>query len=218
MRLGRSISAVAGGVTSTLVGLFLMVSPWVSGIETRHQSWSLATKTDFWSGLGVLVVGLATILLYRASVSRELETAGVVSRTPRLEGSAAPESAPAPAAMTDEALLALAASVVKDAHEERMQPVPGPAAAHQAVATPAESPISEEELVRLASALLTEIQHTPEPPAPQEPPAQPAGHSSEPAALMSEAELVKMATSLLEEIQAARQAELVRVKGEGSHE
>lgn len=217
MRIGRSIAAVSGSAAGSLVGLFLMVSPWISGIDNGHGSWSLATKTDFWSGLGIVVVGLAGIMMYRAGLSRELEAAGVVSRRVQLEEPAPPVPAAEPSPMTDEALLALATSVVNDMHQQQGQPV-HPVTAEGASA-PAGAPMSDAELVRLASSLLKEIQseEPAAPAAPAVPSEAPAGEPNPQPALMSEQELVKMATSLLEEIQRSREMEPVH-KGDERHE
>ena len=213
MRLGRSISAVAGTSAIALAGLFLGLSPWLAGWH-HGGSWSLATKTDFWSGLGLVVISLMTMMLYRARLTRELVSAGIISRKPKLEetlaqaDSAVVKEVPD---ISDEALLSLANSVVRNISDSYGQGVDGA----KALALPKDSPVSEEELARLAAALLREIQESV--PKGKEADA-PSGTPESPLALMSEAELAQMAASLLQEIQATETRPLVHSGEEMQHE
>ncbi|PSR21637.1 MAG: hypothetical protein C7B45_09980 [Sulfobacillus acidophilus] len=222
MRLGRSVSAVAGSSVITVLGLFIGVSPWLQGLNNGRGAWSLATKVDFWSGLGLVVVGLATILLYRMSLTRELVEAGIIGHQPSLESASLQEQAAVGGdalAMTDAALLALATSVVQD-----IQKTEGPAEANPSsnappsgLATHQQSPIEDEDLVRLASSLLAEIQGSvPADGVADEPAATPEDQS--PPELMSESELARMAAELLQEIQRTSQGEAGVRREEPVHE
>lgn len=202
MRLGRSMAAGAGSAALTLTGAFLGLSPWMAGFAKRGQAWSLATKTDFWTGLGLVVVGLAALALYRAELGQKLAARGITSRTPQLEAEGSePVASPAPEPMTDADLLALASEVARED-----EPLPVNANA---------SGVDEAELVRLATTLLHEIQgKTPEKEeAPDTPPA-----AEKPLALMSEAELAHMAANLLEEIQRTQQEQWVPARKEDTLE
>ncbi|NMP23451.1 hypothetical protein [Sulfobacillus harzensis] len=219
MRTGRSIAAMSGSVAGSLVGLFLTVSPWMSRLNHANGSWTLATKTDFWSGLGVLVVGLVSMALYQGGLRREMAAVGLVSRRPRVEETEAVPEAAAPAAspaITDEQLLALVNSMVEDLEQRQpQQPAQAPPS------TPDVKTPSDDDLVRLASALLSEIRTEQAPgekvpSEPKEPPA-PQREQADRPALMSEAELLKMATNLLEEIQRTRPMEPAR-RGSENHE
>lgn len=210
MRLGRSIAAGAGGAALTLTGAFLGLSPWMAGFAKNGQAWSLATKTDFWSGLGLVVVGLATVLLYRVELSQGLAARGITSRTPHLEAEGpVPVASAAPEPMTDAALLALASEVVREVQHEH-----GGEAASLPVDAAAAG-VDEAELVRLATTLLHEIQsEKPEAEAAPSAPAEP----EKPLALMSEAELARMASNLLEEIQRTQQSQWVPARKEDALE
>ncbi|MCY0878766.1 MAG: hypothetical protein OWU84_07495 [Firmicutes bacterium] len=212
MRLGRFVAAGAGSLAATVTGLFLGVSPWLWGLNDGRHAWSLATKTDFWSGLGLVVVGLATLLAYRQGLMKAWEAAGIVSRTAVVDAAdEALEAQAAPPPLTDEALLALAASLVKDLSPSDRAPAPEKT---EALATPEDSPVSDEALVKLAAALVKEIQ-------PPESPATPEGGAAapptEPRAL-SEAELVHMAANLLLEIHESRAASPAAAREEESHD
>ncbi len=207
MRIGRSIAAVSGSAAGSLVGLFLMISPWTAHLNRANGSWSLATKTDFWSGLGVLVVSLASWLLYQGSLRREMVEAGVITPEARVEESDAPsEPTSAPAGpISDENLLALVNAMVNDLEGHESEP---PQVSQKAP--------SEDDLVRLATALLAEIKpDEKKPEAPKPPEAEPRAASRENPALVSENDLLKMATSLLEEIQRTRAPEPLRKGSDG---
>jgi hypothetical protein len=208
MRLGRTIAAVAGSLAVTLTGLFLGISPWLWGLNDGRHAWSLATKTDFWSGLGLVVVGLVALVGYRQSLMKELEWAGILSRTPvvdavadesRAEGSAAP--------LTDDLLLALATSLVKDmsADERASAPV-----GREDVAQPEQHPVTDETVVQAATQLVKDIE---------------ASHGSAAAKptegereSLSEADIVHLAADLLLELQRSRTATPVMAGEEGVHE
>lgn len=189
-----------------------MISPWTSHLNRANGFWSLATKTDFWSGLGVLVVGVASWILYQASLRREMVEAGILTREPQVEESKAAFEPPAQTGpISDENLLALVNAMVNDVE------------GHEGAA-PKVSPKgpSEDELVRLATALLAEMkpdQKTSEAfystPAPEAPALETKGRSHENPALISESDLLQMATSLLEEIQRTRIPEPARRGSDG---
>ena len=214
MRLGRSITAVAGSTAITVIGIFLGASPWLWGISRGFQDWSPATKTDFWSGIGLVVLGLTTIMLYRVELNRRLELAGIISRMVKLEGSDEPKAAPDAAdpkdSVSDEALLALAASVLKDIGDQKQ---PGAADAGATSLEETErTAISEDELTRIATSLLREIQAT-------QPTDLQDTSGEKPLQLMSDSELFHMAWGLLEEIrQASGHREMVSAREEGTHE
>lgn len=217
MRLGRSIAAAAGSVTIALIGVFLGVSPWLAGLNNGRTGWSAATKTDFWSGMGLLVVGAVTLALYQRRLARDLELAGVISRKPILEADAA-EPAPAPTAedLSDSALLALASSLLNNGPTEAMPPAPD-AVPSEAGAQPSVPAVSDEALVRIAAALVHEIQASGSGPRP-EPSDAAQSPKDEPPAALSEAELAHMAADLLLEIQASRRHEMALVQEENGHE
>lgn len=219
MRIGRSVTAIVGSTVAALIGLFLAISPWLDGTQSGHASWSKATVTDFWSGIGVVVMGVATLMLYRASLTHQLVEEGILSRPTRVDEKPYQDETPSEAktSVSDEDLLQYATSLVKEwADEEHLLP-------QEALVNADDQPISEEELVRVAEALLQEI-HTEPSTGPVEAPSKDTSRSDhsegdEPLALMSDAQLQQMAASLLQEIQQSRQDQWVPVgRGEGDHE
>lgn len=213
------MSAVAGSSVITVIGLFLGTSPWLWGLNHGGSHWSLATKTDFWSGLGLVVVGLAAMALYRAELSRNLALAGVISRRPTLEENAPEAEEPseaAPEPVTDEVLLALATAVVRDIESQHGSEASGPETT-TAVTSTTDTPVSEDDLMRLAMSLLTEIRASKPEEVPQTDTAAPP--SEKPLGLMSDSELFHMAADLLQEIQKSNEYQTMPVsREEGSHE
>jgi hypothetical protein len=192
-------------------------------LNSGRGVWSAATKVDFWSGLGLVVVGLATILLYRMNLAQDLVEAGIISRQPSLEAASPQEEASLSAQspdMTDAALLALATSVVQDIQKSEglEQPVEPSPSSTTGLATHEQSPVKDEDLVRLASSLLAEIQRSP---APETPAPEDTEGTDTPEAtpeLMSESELARMAAELLQEIQRTSVRETTVVGEEHGHE
>lgn len=86
MRLGRHLSALAATTLALLAGIWLMLAPWVLGYPRPAGAWGSETLTDFWSGLGIVVVAAVTLVLYGAGLTADLRRAGVI----------APRAAPAP--------------------------------------------------------------------------------------------------------------------------
>lgn len=196
---------------SALVGVFLGLSPWFEGLN-HGGSWSLATKTDFWSGLALTVLGLGTVMLYRRALTRQLVAANIVSRPTQLDEPVPQAEKAALEPISDAELLAVAASVVRNIQIEQddSQDV-DTRKQSQALATREEAPISEDELVKLATALLSDIQSSSPRHQGEGDPATP-----EPAmALMQESDLTRMAADLLQEIQAAKRSEALLGAREG---
>lgn len=209
MRLGRSISAVALSSFVALVGVFLGLSPWFEGLN-HGGPWSRATQTDFWSGVGLVLVGLATVMLYQRGVVRELQEGGVLSRPTRVDEQAESDTVPGaatPQPMNDAELLELAHAVVRDIADSKDS--------LSALTTTGSAAPSEEELVRLATHLLEEIQaFSPE----SGSAASNTAPEDRPLALMSEPELARMAAELLQEIQHSQESSFVLARKEGRDE
>lgn len=218
MRLGRSITAVAGPSVITMIGVFLGLSPWFAGLN-HGGPWSLATKTDFWSGLGLVVVGLVGIGLYQRGIVRELQAAGVLSRPVRLEDADEDPSTALPveaASVTDTELLRLASTVVREVQESAAGAGRHAASTANVLEPHEPAALSEEELVQLATQLLAEIQETRAVGVPESAAAAPTDTASR-LALMSEPELARMAADLLQEIHQSQRTDAVRA-GEARHE
>lgn len=100
--------------TSTLVALLgaaLMIWPFAA--HTNAGGWTHATTTDFWTGVGVVVIGVLMLLGWYGGLKQEMMARGLIT-VPEPEPEAAP-TAPAPAGEDlDRLLRPLAESVLRD--------------------------------------------------------------------------------------------------------
>jgi hypothetical protein len=144
VRLGRHLCAIAATAVAGLCGVWLMVSPWTLGLPQPGSGWGGAVLTDFWTGLGVVVVSALTMALYGGTLAAALRRAGLLprpERRPVLEaeeptpaeanghadglGRALPEAAPRPApaaagsANLDDILMPIATALLSDLVQRR---------------------------------------------------------------------------------------------------
>jgi hypothetical protein len=92
----KFLGAVAAALAA-LSGLWLMVSPFALGTQPEDADWTDPTMTEFFTGLGVAVVGLVGAGCFALAIYEELVTRGLVVVRPRV---AEPEPEPAPAPAT----------------------------------------------------------------------------------------------------------------------
>ena len=58
--LSKHFWGLATSFIAILAGGWLMVAPYALGFQAYGASWDNSTKVSFWTGLGVLIVALAT--------------------------------------------------------------------------------------------------------------------------------------------------------------
>ncbi|MCY0877665.1 MAG: hypothetical protein OWU84_01790 [Firmicutes bacterium] len=78
-----------------LAGVALLI--WPFALHTNVGGWTSATTSDFWSGLGVIVVGLLMVMGWLTGLQQELVRAGVIE-VRRREPATVPPQASAPQA------------------------------------------------------------------------------------------------------------------------
>ncbi len=102
MRLGRHASGLAASALALLGGFWLLAAPWLLGYQAGVASgWTGATRTDFWTGAGVVVVALATMWGYATTLAVELRSGTRRAPAPSTTADhAAPAAAPASSAPT----------------------------------------------------------------------------------------------------------------------
>ncbi|MDR8407863.1 hypothetical protein [Nonomuraea sp. 3-1Str] len=94
------IRKFAGAVAATLAflaGLWLMLAPFALGTQPSGDDWTDATTTEFFTGLGVAVVGLAGAALFASAIRETLVERGLVTVRQRPEPEPQPEPEPVPA-------------------------------------------------------------------------------------------------------------------------
>ncbi|GAA3309811.1 hypothetical protein [Nonomuraea dietziae] len=88
----RTFVGAVAAVLALLAGLWLMIAPFALGTQPESADWSTSTITEFSTGLGVAVIGLAGAAAFAAAIYENLVTRGLVTVRRR-----APEPEPAPA-------------------------------------------------------------------------------------------------------------------------
>jgi hypothetical protein len=104
-------------VTSLFVALFgaaLLI--WPFAIHTNTGGWTHATTTDFWSGVGIAVIGLIGATAWFSGLRQELMARGLVAAKPRNADPAPAPQQPVgnPEADLDRLLRPLAETVLRD--------------------------------------------------------------------------------------------------------
>ncbi|WP_431920586.1 hypothetical protein [Nonomuraea jabiensis] len=90
----KFVGAVAAAL-AVLAGLWLMIAPFALGSQPEDADWTDITRSEFFTGLGVAVVGLIGAICFVLAIYEELVVRGlVVVRQRRPE----PEPEPVPAA------------------------------------------------------------------------------------------------------------------------
>lgn len=92
------IRKFVGAVTAALAamaGLWLMIAPFALGTQPEDADWTNATQSEFFTGLGVAVVGVVAVIAFVSAIYEELVARGLVVPKPRR---VEPEPEPVPAA------------------------------------------------------------------------------------------------------------------------
>ncbi|MEV5888253.1 hypothetical protein [Nonomuraea fuscirosea] len=111
----KFVGAVAAAL-AVLAGLWLMIAPFALGTQPEDADWTNATHSEFFTGLGVAVVGLVGAIAFVLAIREELVLRGLVQPKPR---KVEPEPVPVPAPQASSAELAsLLAPLVEALRED----------------------------------------------------------------------------------------------------
>jgi|SRR5215467_15826782 len=125
----RVITGASWSLATGLAGAWLLISPWALGEQTGSGDWTNVTKTQFWTGAGLVALAVVGLVLVAAQIAGALrgapagQPAGFRSRP---TGGGVPDGA-----QTDAALVALANALVADLNRQSapaptQHPQPGP--------------------------------------------------------------------------------------------
>ncbi|TDE54062.1 hypothetical protein E1295_15585 [Nonomuraea mesophila] len=118
----KFVGAVAASLAA-LAGLWLMIAPFALGTQPETGDWTDTTRSEFFTGLGVAVVGLAGAIAFALAIHADLVARGLVEvrrREPE------PEPVPAPAPQTSSAELAALLAPLVEALREDLNNNPRP--------------------------------------------------------------------------------------------
>lgn len=112
----KFVGAVAAAL-ALMAGLWLMIAPFALGTQPENADWTDPTTSEFFTGLGVAVVGLIGVAALVAAIHEELVVRGLVAvRQKQAEPEPEPV-APAPQGSSAE-LAALLAPLVEALRED----------------------------------------------------------------------------------------------------
>jgi hypothetical protein len=119
----RMVVGVAWSLVTGLAGGWLLLSPWALGEQSGSVDWTTITKTQFWTGAGLValaVIGLAVLAAQVAGVMR-----GTTASQPAGFRGRPAESGRTSAEM-DAALVSLANALVADLNRQPGAATPAP--------------------------------------------------------------------------------------------
>ena len=118
--LGRNLWGLAASLVTLLVGASLIVAPFALGYQPYGADWVSQTSNDFWVGLAVVVVSLAGLGLFVASLAGDLRVAGVIKPVAQPTPTGARSPTPVASDVDPErAITALAAALAASLSERR---------------------------------------------------------------------------------------------------
>lgn len=112
----RVITGVSWSLATGLAGAWLLISPWALGEQSGSADWTTATKTQFWTGAGLVALAVVGLVLVAAQIAGAMRGAPAAQSTgfrSRPNGSGQPAGAE-----TDAALVALANALVADLNRQ----------------------------------------------------------------------------------------------------
>ncbi|MFG1961424.1 hypothetical protein [Nonomuraea sp. NPDC049028] len=74
----KFVGAVAAAL-ALMAGLWLMIAPFALGTQPENADWTDPTTSEFFTGLGVAVVGLISVAAFAAAIHEELVVRGLVA-------------------------------------------------------------------------------------------------------------------------------------------
>lgn len=115
------IRKFVGGVAATLAliaGLWLMIAPFALGTQAEGADWTDPTKSEFFTGLGVAIVGLIALGAFAAAIYEDLVVRGLVTVRQRVPEPEQAPAAAAPAGTSSAELATLLAPLVEALRED----------------------------------------------------------------------------------------------------
>ena len=115
-----------GALLAALAGVWLMLAPFALAYQNSGADWADPTYVDFWTGLPLVVISVAGLILFVLGLVEELRRRGIMQRpyaAPAEQSqSPAPESgaqsgAPSAQSNMEQVLMPLVTAMLKDMQE-----------------------------------------------------------------------------------------------------
>ncbi|NUR89773.1 MAG: hypothetical protein HOY71_37315 [Nonomuraea sp.] len=113
----KFVGAVAAAL-ALIAGLWLMIAPFALGTQADGADWTDPTLSEFWTGLGVAVVGLIGIVAFVAAIYEDLLKRGLVVKRERPAPEPEAPAVVAPQGASSAELASLLAPLVEALRED----------------------------------------------------------------------------------------------------
>jgi hypothetical protein len=119
----KYVIGATGALLGALAGAWLMLAPFALAYQNSGADWADPTFVDFWTGLPLLVVSVAGVILYVSGLVEELRRRGIMRR-PYAEPAGQPQASVEPSNGAtgsdnnmEQVLLPLVTAMLKDMQE-----------------------------------------------------------------------------------------------------
>ncbi len=119
----KYVIGAVGALLGALIGAWLMLAPFALAYQNSGANWADPTFVDFWTGLPLLVVSIAGVILYVSGLVEELRRRGIMRR-PYAEPAGQPQASVEPSNGAtgsennmEQVLLPLVTAMLKDMQE-----------------------------------------------------------------------------------------------------
>ena len=119
----KYVIGATGALLGALIGTWLMLAPFALAYQGSGADWTDSTYVDFWTGLPLLVISVAGLILYISGLVEELRRRGILRRPyappagqPQAPGSPQ-ENATGSENSMEQVLLRLVTAMLKDMQE-----------------------------------------------------------------------------------------------------
>ena len=120
----KYVIGAVGALLGALAGAWLMLAPFALAYQSSGADWADPTYVDFWTGLPLLVVSVAGMILYVSGLVEELRRRGIMRRPyvatpaeqPQVPGGP-PDNASGSENNMEQVLLPLVTAMLKDMQE-----------------------------------------------------------------------------------------------------
>ena len=119
----KYVIGAVGALLAALAGAWLMLAPFALAYQNSGADWADPTYVDFWTGLPLIVISVAGLILFVLGLVEELRRRGILQRpyaTPdeKPQPPAAPEnSATGAQSNMEQVLMPLVTAMLKDMQE-----------------------------------------------------------------------------------------------------
>ncbi|MDQ3863874.1 MAG: hypothetical protein M3317_10300 [Actinomycetota bacterium] len=116
----KYVIGATGALLTALAGVWLMLAPFALAYQGSGADWGDPTYVDFWTGLPLLVVSVAGLILYVSGLVEELRRRGIMRRQYAPEQPQTSPGAPPGNASennVEQILLPLVTAMLKDMQE-----------------------------------------------------------------------------------------------------